>query len=131
MKLVHGKVKKIQPLTRTIWVSCLSRFLLWFLHSRQNSKTPKPGLAQLPSIKILYRDNHTASRQICTANAAPVPLIILIYLEKYPTSYKTCTATAPCLNKTYAMTAKTRAIPSLHREKFVANTGTLPGACVG
>ena len=37
-----------------------------------------------------------------------------------------CTATAPVRNKFPAVTAKTRAIPGLHREKFLAK---VPGRC--
>jgi len=37
-----------------------------------------------------------------------------------------CTATAPVRNKIPAVTAKTRAIPGLHREKFLAK---VPGRC--
>jgi hypothetical protein len=60
-----------EPLTRTIKVSCLSRFLLEFLHRRQFCNGLKPGLAPLHVIKILPLDYFLASGQFNVANAAP------------------------------------------------------------
>src|SRR4030042_1433915 len=68
-------IKKNENLTRTIWVSCLSHFLLLLLHSRQIcngccTRTSRRSLkarsgqaAHLPAIIILHLDRFLAPRQ--------------------------------------------------------------------
>jgi hypothetical protein len=46
--------------------------------------------------------------------------------DNLPATYQHCTATRVMLNKTCTRTAKTRAIPSLHRDNFSAKE---PGLC--
>ena len=72
-------------LTRTIWVSCLSHFLLLLLHLRQICNG-------------LYRDRASARNQLCNRG----------YIRG---SDQTCTATLVMLNKICTMTAKSAPYP--------------------
>ena len=62
---------------------------------------------------------------VCTATA-PGLISIILHLDKYFITYKPYTATLPELKKLCTMTAKTRAILSLHRDYFPAK---VPGPC--
>ena len=92
--------KCYESLTRTIKVICLSRFLPLFL---------------LP-------------RQICNAYTATAPVLLTSFVtgDKFVAIYQHCTATLVMLIKICIWTAKTRAIPSLHRDSFIAK---VPGLC--
>ena len=60
-------------------------------------------------------------------DTAPVPIYQLSATETNSRlTYQTCTATRVMLNKICTRTAKTRAIPSLHRDSFLAK---VPGPC--
>jgi len=59
-------------------------------------------------------------------DTAPLPVSYIGYRDYYSSTYINCTATAPARNKLSAMTAKTRAIPGLHRDHFQAK---VPGHC--
>jgi hypothetical protein len=80
-------------LTRTIKVSCLSRFLHELLHRREFSNSLKPGLAPLHVIEFLQLDYFQASRQVIGAYAAPqaAPQICKTGVIRF--SAQTCTAT--------------------------------------
>jgi hypothetical protein len=86
----------------------------------------KPGHAHLHANKILHLDKFLAPRQFvprhCTSAHSPT----FCYRDSLPATYKTCTATRVMLNKIYTRTAKTRDIPSLHRDSFLAK---VPGLC--
>ena len=116
----QDKFLKSLCLTRTIRVSCLSRFLRLFLHLRQISNARKPGYAPLHAIKILYQDYFLASIKLSSRHCASGHFPISCNRDSFPSTYQTCTATLVMLNKIYTWTAKTRAIPSLHRDYFSA-----------
>jgi hypothetical protein len=84
-----------------------------------------PGFPHLRLIIILHLDKFLTSRQIASRRCTSARLQICNrgYIRG---SDQTCTAIAPALNKICTMTAKTRAIPSLHRDKFLAK---VPGHC--
>lgn len=114
-----------QHITRSIRVSCLSRFLLLILHLRQISNARKPGHASLPAIKILYQDKLLASIKLSSRHCASAHLQVSCNRDKFPATYQSCTATLVMLNKICTIPdsyreAKTRAIPSLHRDYFSA-----------
>ena len=77
------------------------------------------GHAHLPSIKILHRDKFLTLRQFVPLHCASARHQICNrgYIRG---SDQTCTATRVMLNKTCTWTSKTRAIPSLHRDSFLA-----------
>ena len=85
-----------------------------------------PGHAHLPAIKILYLDKFLAPRQFAPRHCASDHLSTIRYRDNLPPTYQLCTATRVLLNKICTMTAKTRAIPSLHRDYFSAKE---PGLC--
>ena len=111
---------KCLSITRSIRVSCLSRFLLLFLHPRQLSNARKPGHAPLHAIKILYQDKFLAPRQFLPRHCASAHLQTCCYRDNLSATYQLCTATRVMLNQLCTWTAKTRAIPSLHRDNFPA-----------
>ena len=98
----------------------MSRFLLLLMLPRQIRNARKPGYAPLPAIKILYQDYFLASIKLSSRHCASEHLHIFCNRDKFPTTYQNCTATLVMLNKICIMTAKTRAIPSLHRDNFPA-----------
>jgi hypothetical protein len=49
-----------------------------------------------------------------------------VYQDSFSATYQNCTATLVMLNQICTWTAKTRAIPSLHRDSFSAK---VPGLC--
>ena len=53
-------------------------------------------------------------------DTAPLPISYNGYQDYDSSTYINCTAITPAHNKHYAMTAKTRAIPVLHRDYFPA-----------
>jgi hypothetical protein len=119
-------------LTRTIWVSCLSRFLLLLLHVRQISS----GCCTQTRSSAHNLKSYTKTIICLRDKFVPRPLrhsLLQSYLPGEITShYQTCAATAPTRNRPYAMTAKTRAIPALHREKDLAKVpGQVNGASLG
>ena len=65
------------------------------------------------------RPNLVTRHCTCAQNQAPAR-------GQIPSPKPHCTATAPVRNIIPAVTAKTRAIPGLHREKFLAK---VPGLC--
>ena len=85
----------------------------------------KPGLAHLHAIKILHHDKLLAPRQLVPRHCASAHLPIFRYQDRFPATYQPCTATRVMLNKICTRTAKTRAIPSLHRDHFTAK---VPGS---
>jgi hypothetical protein len=112
-------------LTRTIKVSCLSRFLLCSCTQDKFIMVVTPGHAHMHAIEILHRDKFLPPRQFVPRHCASA-LHQLCNRGQIHGSDKNCTAIAPALNKIYTMTAKTRAIPSLHRDNFLAK---VPGHC--
>jgi hypothetical protein len=111
----------------------LSRFLLSCLPAGRCScyldksvKKAKPGLAHLYAIKFLHHDKLLAPRQLLPRHCASAHLSISSYRDNFPAAYQICTATLPEFYKLCTMTAKTRAIPSLHRDSFLAK---VPGPC--
>ena len=88
--------------------------------------TVAPGYAHLHAIKFLHHDKFLAPRQLLPRHCASVHLPTFRYRDSLPTIYQTCTATLVMLNKVCTWTAKTRAIPSLHRDNFSAKE---PGLC--
>jgi hypothetical protein len=98
----------------------LSRFLLLFLHLRQISNASKPGYAPLHVIKILYNNYFLASIKLSSRHCASAHLQTFCKRDNLSVTYQNCTATLVMLNKICTMTAKTRAIPSLHHDHFSA-----------
>jgi hypothetical protein len=86
----------------------------------------KPGHAHLPSIKFLYLDYFLAPIKLVPRHCASAHLPASCNRDSFPATYQTCTATRVMLNKICTRTAKTRAIPSLHRDNFSAK---VPGPC--
>jgi hypothetical protein len=62
----EDKNKKL-PLTRTVVLINLSRFLRGFLLSRKFLLQVVPGYAHLPASKFVYRDKFMAPSPVCTA----------------------------------------------------------------
>ena len=79
-----------------------------------------PGHAHLHPIKILYLDKSLVPRQFVPRHCTSAHLSTFRYRDSLPAIYQTCTATRVMLNKICAWTAKTRVIPSLHRDNFLA-----------
>jgi hypothetical protein len=79
-----------------------------------------PGHALLPTIKILHHDKLLAPGQLLPRHCAGAHLPTFSYRDSLPATYQLCTATLVMLNKICTITAKTRAIPSLHRDSFLA-----------
>ena len=104
----------------------MSRFLLLLLHPRQIRYGVAPRHPHLPSIKILYLDKFLASRQLVPLHCSSAHLSTFCNRDNFPATYQNCTATLVMLNKICTRTAKTRAIPSLHRDSFLAK---VPGPC--
>jgi hypothetical protein len=91
----------------------------------------KPGHAHLPAIKILHHDKLLAPRQLVppsltslargsARHCASAHLSTFCYRDRFSATYQLCTTTLVMLNKICTRTAKTRAIPSLHRDNFLA-----------
>jgi hypothetical protein len=97
-----------------------------FLHPRQIRYQVAPGLPHLHSIKILRHDKFPAPRQFVPRHCAGAHLPTFCNRDNLPVTYQTCTTTRVMLNQLCTMTAKTRAIPSLHRDNFPAKE---PGRC--
>ena len=97
-------------LTRTIWVSCLSHFLLGSCTQDKFVMVVAPGHAHLPAIKILYRDKFPAPRQFIPRHCASAS-------NKHTAPWQfigsdhTCTATRVMLNKICTRTAKSAPYP--------------------
>ena len=79
-----------------------------------------PGHAHLHVIKILHHDKFRSPRQFVPRYCASANLPAFCNRDSFPATYQTCTATRVMLNKLCTWTAKTRAIPSLHRDNFLA-----------
>ena len=86
--------------------------------SSQTALNPDSRICTLRN--FLHLDYFLPSRQLCAATAALLPFPGFIYLDYFTVVNKNCAAIAPCLHKIFTMTAKTRAIPSLHRVSFAA-----------
>jgi hypothetical protein len=85
-----------------------------------------PGLVQLHATEILHLDKFLASGQISLPTLLQWQFTSFVHRDNFPVIYQPCTAIAPAPNKTPAMTAKTRAIPSSHRDNLLAK---VPGPC--
>jgi hypothetical protein len=85
-----------------------------------------PGHAHLHSIKILHRNKFLAPRQIIPRHCTSANLPTSCNRVNFPATYQTCTAIRVMLTKLCTWMAKTRAIPSLHRDSFLAK---VPGPC--
>ena len=79
-----------------------------------------PGLAHLLAIKFLHHDKFLAPRQLLPRHCASAHLQTFCNRDNFSATYQLCTATLVMLNKICTWTAKTRAIPSLHRDNFSA-----------
>jgi hypothetical protein len=111
----------------------LSRFLLSCLPAGRCScyqdkfvMAVAPGHAHLHAIKFLHLDKLLAPRQLLPRHCAGAHLQILSNRDNFPATYQLCTATLVMFNKICIWTAKTCAIPSLHRDNFSAKE---PGLC--
>jgi hypothetical protein len=89
-------------------------------------QTRAPGYAQLYAIIILYGDSFSAPIKLVPRRCASAHLQAFCYRDNLSVTYQLCTATLVMLNKICTRTAKTRAIPSLHRDSFLAK---VPGPC--
>jgi hypothetical protein len=85
-----------------------------------------PGHAHLHAIKILHLDYFLAPIKLVPRHCTSAHLPASYYRDNLPATYQPCTATRVMLNKICTMMAKTRAIPSLHRDNFSAK---VPGLC--
>ena len=85
-----------------------------------------PGYPHLPAIIFLHHDKFLAPRQLVPRHCTSAHLPTFYYRDKFPAIYQLCTATLVMLNIICTQTAKTRAIPSLHRDNFLAK---VPGPC--
>jgi len=85
-----------------------------------------PGHAHLHTIKFLHLDKFLAPRQLLSRHCASAHLPTFCHRDNLSATYQTCTATLVMLIKICTWTAKTRAIPSLHRDYFPAKE---PGHC--
>jgi len=87
----------------------------------------KPGHTHLPAIKVLHHDKFLAPRQLVPRHCTSAHLSTFCNRDNFPVTYQNCTATRVMLNKICTRTAKTCAIPSLHRDYFAAKeTGLCP-----
>ena len=96
------------------------------VHQDKSVIRAKPGLAHLPAIKILHHDKLLPPRQLLPRHCASAHLPTFWYLDRFSATYHNYTATLVMLNQLCTWTAKTRAIPSLHRDNFSAK---VPGPC--
>jgi len=80
----------------------------------------KPGHAHLQAIKSLYQDKFLAPRQFVPRHCASAHLPDFCNQDNLSATYQNCTATRVMLNKFCTWMAKTRTIPSLHRDSFLA-----------
>jgi hypothetical protein len=85
-----------------------------------------PGYAHLHTIKFLQHDKFLAPRQFVPRHCTSAHLLTFCNQDSFSTTYQNCTTTLVMLNKIFARTAKTRAIPSWHRDNFLAK---VPGRC--
>ena len=85
-----------------------------------------PRHAQLHTTKILHLDYFLASIKPVPRHCTSVHLPASCNRDSFLATYQTCTATLVMLNKICTWTAKTRAIPFLHRDSFLAKE---PGLC--
>jgi hypothetical protein len=92
-KYLDKTINEPEHLTRTIKVSCLSRFLHYSCTADRFVMALKAGLAPLHVIKFLQLDYFLALGQFNVANAAPVtaPQICKTRLIRF--SAQACTAT--------------------------------------
>ena len=80
---------------------------------------PAPGYAHLLAIKILHHDNFLPSSKLVPRHCASA--FFKLHLPgEIPGHLETLYRDTLTLNKIYCLTAKTRAIPSLHRDNFPA-----------
>jgi hypothetical protein len=91
----------------------------------------KPGHAHLHAIKFLHRDRFLAPRQLvppsltslargAARHCASTHLSNFCNRDNFPSTYQICTATPVMSSQLSTRTAKTHAIPSLHRDNFLA-----------
>ena len=112
----------------------MSCFLLLLLHLRQicNGCCTRTR-ASARNYKSCTLTNFCLRDKLVPRHCASAHLSTFCQRDRFPATYQTCTATlrSAVLNKHCTMTAKTRAIPSLHRDNFSrgASTRTLPGCC--
>jgi hypothetical protein len=122
-------------LTRTIWVSCLSHFLLLLLHLDKFVMSGAPGLAHLHAIKFLHLDKFLAQRQLVPRHCAGTRLPASCNRDSFSVTYQNCTAIAPAHNQFCTMTAKSAPYPpctvTVFRLKYHPEYSGLPGAYVG
>jgi len=113
--------KYYERLTRTIKVSCLAHiFAKSSLHVIQI-------LFESCTLTTLYCKQLTCYtwtimwlRPTLFRDTAPLPVSHIGYRDYHLPTYINCTAITPARKKLSAMTAKTRAIPALHRDYFPA-----------
>jgi hypothetical protein len=118
-------INKRQSITRTIWVSCLSHFLLYSCTQEKFVMNVAPGHAHPSAIKILHLDYFLAPTKLVPRHCASAPLTTFYKRDNFTAIYQNSTATHVMLNKICTRTAKTRAIPSLHRDSFAAKVPRL------
>ena len=85
----------------------------------------RPDTRICTQLKFLHLDRFLAPNNLYR-DTAPVPATKFVTGDKFVAPIKTCTAIAPAPNKICIMTAKKCAIPSLHRDSFLAK---VPGSC--
>jgi hypothetical protein len=79
-----------------------------------------PDTRHCPKSKFCIKTNFWLRSSFTSRHCASVHLQIFCNRDKFPATYQTCTETHVVLKKICTMTAKTRAIPSLHRDYFSA-----------
>src|SRR4030042_5758007 len=78
------------------------------------------------TIKLQEGDRFLPSSDVCTATLHHCPSTRILHKEKSAATYYVCTATRVMLKNFCAITCKNHAIPSLHRDRFLAK---VPGPC--
>ena len=113
-------------ITRTIWVSCLSHFLLLLLHSRQicngtctRTRASARNYNPAPLLISGSETTSTATLRLCPFTSFLQPRQLFGHLAKL---YRD----RSCIQLNLYHDGKKCAIPSLHRDNFLAKE---PGLC--
>jgi hypothetical protein len=85
-----------------------------------------PDTRHYTQLRFLQGDSIQVPTNLVPRHCASVHLQTFCYRDNLSATYQLCTATPVMLTNFCTMTAKTRAIPSLHRDRFVTK---VPGPC--
>ncbi len=95
----------------------------------------RAGTRICSQLKSVYLDSFLASINFVPRHCTSAHLRNYWHRDNFLVTYELCTASAPAPKKLCTWMAKTRAKPSLHRDKFLApltrGIRILPGAVVG